>query len=254
MQKETLILRRIAELLRDQQSAIAHGAATADFDRDACGRHRARDRDLTSEILGWACLRRDFQTSADFLRSALIAEVRRASGDVDCIIEQNDLAGILDEVVQALQDGAVKLQQTAATTTAAAAAAAAPRSCAAQFAAEQHTVATSGAAGGGTHPATPDRPRTFCLAAGVTERPAKRARGKQGTPHPRYSAVQAAIDSADENDDLDLSDLEAEDLDGLPEGLLSPEAGSVDFGPRTDQERAGGGKSDWASCGKNERD
>ena len=91
MQKETLILRRIAELLRDQQSAIAHGAATADFDRDACGQHRAKDRDLTSEILGWACLRRDFETSADFLRSALIAEVRRASGDVDCIIEQNDL-------------------------------------------------------------------------------------------------------------------------------------------------------------------
>ena len=86
VQKETLILRRIAELLRDQQSAIAHGAATADFDRDACGRHRARDRDLTSEILGWACLRRDFETSADFLRSALIAEIRQVSGDVDAMI------------------------------------------------------------------------------------------------------------------------------------------------------------------------
>ena len=89
-----------------------------------------------------------------------------------------------------------------------------------------------------------------CLSVGVTERPAKKAkapRGKQGTPHPRVSAVQRAIDSADDldldsADDLDLSDLEAE---GIPvEELLSPEAGAVDFGPRTDQEEQGDSDSD----------
>ena len=96
--------------------------------------------------------------------------------------------------------------------------------------------------GAGSYFVTPTRRRGFCLSVGVTERPAKKAkapRGKQGTPHPRASAVQEAIDSAD---DLDLSDLEAE---GLPvEELLSPEVGAVDFGPRTDQEEQGGSDSD----------
>ena len=91
--------RRIAELLRDQQAAIAHGAATAEFDRDSSASHRTKERALTSEILGWACLRQDFQRSPDFLRSALIAEIRQVSGDVDAIVEQNDLVGVLNEVV-----------------------------------------------------------------------------------------------------------------------------------------------------------
>ena len=119
LQAEALILRRIAELLRDQQAAIAHGAATAEFDRDASASHRTKERALTSEILGWACLRQDFQRSPDFLRSALIAEIRQVSGDVDAIVEQNYLAGVLDEVCQALQEGEVaqQLQQRLTTTT-----------------------------------------------------------------------------------------------------------------------------------------
>ena len=254
-QEETSILRRIASLLAGQQAAFAHGATTATFDRDDSARHRARERELTNLILSWVVLRQEFQRSAGFLRSSLLTEIRQVSSDVDAIVEQNNLASVLSEVVQALQDGEQEGPAEPTYTSAAAAAAvtAAPRSCAAQAAAQQLPAAASGAAGGGTHPATPTRPQSFCLAAGLTERPAKKARGKQGTPHPRYSAVQAAIDSADETDDLDLSDLEAEDLDGLPEGPLSPEAGAVDFGPRTDQKRAGGGKNDWA-CGKNARD
>ena len=252
MQQEALTLRRIVGLLRDQQLAIANGATTGEFDRDDSARHRNLERALTNELHAWCLLRQEFQRSPEFLRTALVNEIRQLSTDVDAIVQQNDLAGILTEVCQALQEGESGQHELTTTTAPTAAAAAAPRSCAAQFAAQQ---LPAGAAGGGSppyQPATPTRRRTFCLAVGVNTRPAKKARGKQGTPHPRHSAVQAAIDSADE--DLDLSDLEAEDLDDLPAGLLSPEAGSVDFGPRSDQEGAGGGDSDWARRGKIERD
>ena len=184
-----------------------------------------------------------------------MTEIRQVSSDVDAIVEQNNLASVLSEVVQALQDGEQEGPAEPTYTSAAAAAAvtAAPRSCAAQAAAQQLPAAVTGAAGGGagSYSVTPTRRRGFCLSVGVTERPAKKAakapRGKQGTPHPQVSAVQRAIDSADDldldsADDLDLSDLEAE---GIPvEELLSPEAGAVDFGPRTDQEEQGDSDSD----------
>ena len=253
-QEETSILRRIAVLLAGQQAAFAHGATTATFDRDDSARHRARERELTNLILSWVVLRQEFQRSAGFLRSSLLTEIRQVSSDVDAIVEQNHLASVLSEVVQALQDGEQEGPAEPTYTSAAAAAAvtAAPRSCAAQAAAQQLPAAVTGAAGGGagSYSVTPTRRRGFCLSVGVTERPAKKAkapRGKQGTPHPRVSAVQRAIDSADDldldsADDLDLSDLEAE---GIPvEELLSPEAGAVDFGPRTDQEEQGDSDSD----------
>ena len=250
-QEETSILRRIAVLLAGQQAAFAHGATTATFDRDDSARHRARERELTNLILSWVVLRQEFQRSAGFLRSALLTEIRQVSSDVDAIVEQNNLASVLSEVVQALQEGEQEGPAEPTYTSAAAAAAvtAAPRSCAAQAAAQQLPAAVTGAAGGGagSYSVTPTRRRGFCLSVGVTERPAKKPRGKQGTPHPRVSAVQRAIDSADDldldsADDLDLSDLEAE---GIPvEELLSPEAGAVDFGPRTDQEEQGDSDSD----------
>ena len=104
-QEETLILRRIAVLLAGQQSAFAHGATTATFDWDDSARHHARERELTNEILAWVVLRQEFQRSVDFLRSSLLAKIRQVSSDVDAIVEQNNLASVLNEVVQALQDG-----------------------------------------------------------------------------------------------------------------------------------------------------
>ena len=74
-QEETLILRRIAVLLAGQQSAFAHGATTATFDRDDSARHRARERELTNEILAWVVLRQEFQRSVGFLRSSLLTEI-----------------------------------------------------------------------------------------------------------------------------------------------------------------------------------
>ena len=255
-QEETSILRRIASLLAGQQAAFAHGATTATFDRDDSARHRARERELTNLILSWVVLRQEFQRSAGFLRSSLLTEIRQVSSDVDAIVEQNHLASVLSEVVQALQEGEQEGPAEPTYTSAAAAAAvtAAPRSCAAQAAAQQLPAAVTGAAGGGagSYSVTPTRRRGFCLSVGVTERPAKKPRGKQGTPHPRVSAVQRAIDSADDldldsADDLDLSDLEAE---GIPvEELLSPKAGAVDFGPRTDQEEPKDSESDCNRCG-----
>ena len=192
-QEETSILRRIASLLAGQQAAFALGATTATFDRDDSARHRARERELTTLILSWVVLRQDFQRSAGFLRSSLLIEIRQVSSDVDAIVEQNHLASVLSEVVQALQDGEQEGPAEPTYTSAAAAAAvtAAPRSCAVQAAAQQLPAAVTGAAGGGagSYSVTPTRRRGFCLSVGVTERPAKKAakapRGKQGTPHPR---------------------------------------------------------------------
>ena len=104
-QEETLILRQIARLLAGQQAAFAHGATTATFDRDDSARHRARERELTNLILSWVVLRQEFQRSVGFLRSSLLTEIRQVSSDVDAIVEQNNLASVLNEVVQALQDG-----------------------------------------------------------------------------------------------------------------------------------------------------
>ena len=56
-------------------------------------------------ILSWVVLRQEFQRSAGFLRSSLLTEIRQVSSDVDAIVEQNHLASVLSEVVQALQDG-----------------------------------------------------------------------------------------------------------------------------------------------------
>ena len=128
-QEETSILRRIASLLAGQQAAFAHGATTATFDRDDSARHRARERELTNLILSWVVLRQEFQRSVGFLQSSLLIEIWQVSNDVDAIVEQNNLASVLNEVVQALQDG--EHEGPALTGTSAAAAAtvtAAPRS------------------------------------------------------------------------------------------------------------------------------
>ena len=105
MQQEALTLRRIVGLLRDQQLAIAKGATTGEFDQDDSARHQNLERALTNELHAWCLLRQEFQRSPEFLRTALVNEIWQLSTDVDAIVQQNDLAGILTEVCQALQEG-----------------------------------------------------------------------------------------------------------------------------------------------------
>lgn len=269
VQEENQILQQVATWIHEEQVDLARGLTTGRFDREDSIRVRRRHRRITGVVLAWLTHRQSFERSPNFARSRLIAEIRRRSQEVDTVVDANELASAYGEVVQALQE---QQEQTAASPAGGGA-----RSCAVEAAAtaaaddlRRLDTADPRLRLDTADTNTPQRRRAFCLVGAGQERPGKRARSqprtKQGTPHPRASTVQSAIDSADE---LIASEREQDNISdeeiglvvtGIPltekesrvlreSQLLSPPAGSVDFGPRCEGE-----ENSLASCSSSSSD
>ena len=229
-------LLRITRGLRDLQEILASGLQSGRYNRTDAARQRSQHRQLTKDLLAWTTRLQNFEGQPEFARQAIVTEVATASQDVDEVVGQGNTIGVLNEVIALLAEAETEANQPLiAPAPSAVEPAVDLRSCAVAAAAAGPTIYLSG-----TEPA-PNRRRRFCLSIGsVKARPPKKKqkpspptppRGKQGTPHPRAdAAIQAAIDSADEYSE--------EEVEGLPyERLLSPPAGAVDYGPRTDGEK-----------------
>ena len=266
-QQQEQILQQVALLLHEEQADLARGLTTGRFDREDSIRLRRRHRRITSVVLTWLQHRQGFERSSAFARPALVADIRNGSQSVDTVYEANGRASVLGEVVQVLQEQQVN------TAAASAGGTLQQRSCAAEAAATANDLCRPGdprLQPSTSSTVTPERRRAFCLVGVGRERPGKRARTlpprtSQGTPHPRTatskSAVQSAIDSADEliageditNEEVGLVaegiPLTNEECKALRESqLLSPPAGSVDFGPRSDCGSEDSDCADSSSC------